>query len=108
MVGRKKQDRIRKFHNGSGTYDVVAKNVKKLTAEAPERVYLQAVMTAYDMDEDQIADELRSLGTENALVEPGCCLAGCALCDSGRTHTCVLKQQIYRRSQTCAQSHSKW
>ena len=36
MVGRNTQDRIRKFHNGSGTYDIVAKNVKKLTAEAPE------------------------------------------------------------------------
>ena len=28
--GRKTQDRIRKFHNGSGTYDVVATNVKKI------------------------------------------------------------------------------
>ena len=46
---------------------MVAKNVKKLTAEAPECVYLQAIMTAYDMDEDQIADALRSLGTDNAL-----------------------------------------
>ena len=27
--GRQTQDRIRKFHNGSGTYDVVAKNVEK-------------------------------------------------------------------------------
>ena len=95
--GRKTQDRIRKFHNGSGTYDVVAKNVKRLTAEAPERVYLQAVMTAYDMDEDQIADALRSLGTENALVGPAV-VSPDAPYAIGEEHIPVLKQQIYRRS----------
>ncbi|MCY3683984.1 MAG: SPASM domain-containing protein, partial [Gemmatimonadetes bacterium] len=88
---------IRTFHNGSGTYDVVAKNVKKLTAEAPERVYLQAIMTAYDMDEDQIADALRSLGTENALVDLAV-VSPDAPYAIGEEHLPVLKQQIYRRS----------
>ncbi|MDE2698331.1 MAG: radical SAM protein, partial [Gemmatimonadota bacterium] len=95
--GRKTQDRIRKFHNGSGTYDVVAKNVKKLTAEVPERVYLQAVMTAYDLDEDQIADDLRSLGTENALIGPAV-VSPDAPYAIGEEHIPVLKQQIYKRS----------
>ena len=95
--GRNTQDRIRKFHNGSGTYDVVAKNVKKLTAEVPERVYLQAVMTAYDMDEDQIADELRSLGTENALVGPAV-VSPDAPYSIREEHIPALKQQIYKRS----------
>ena len=87
MVDVKTQDRIRKFHNGSGTYDVVAKNVKKLTAEVPERVYLQAVMTAYDLDEDQIADALRSLGTDNALIGSAVVSPDAPYCHSGRTHT---------------------
>ena len=96
--GRKTQDRIRKFHNGSGTYDIVAKNVKKLTAEAPERVYLQAVMTAYDMDEDQIANELRSLGTENALVSPAVVSPDTPYAIQ-EEHIPALKQQIHKRSQ---------
>ncbi len=95
--GRKTQDRIRKFHNGSGTYDVVAKNVKKLTAEAPERVYLQAVMTAYDLNEDQIADELRSLGTENALVGPAVVSPDKPYAVR-EEHIPALKQQIHKRS----------
>ena len=95
--GRATQNRIRKFHNGSGTYDVVAKNVKKLTDEVPERVYLQAVMTAYDMDEDQIADALRSLGTGNALVGPAVVSPDKPYAIR-EEHIPVLKQQIYKRS----------
>ena len=105
--GHKTQDRIRKFHNGSGTYDVVAKNVKKLTAEAPERVYLQAVMTAYDMDEDQIANELRSLGTEKRAHWPGCCFPRCTILHSRRTHT-RFETTNSQAKPACAQSHFKW
>ena len=71
------------------------------------RVYLQAIMTAYDMDEDQIADELRSLGTENALVGPAV-VSPDAPYAIREEHLPVLKQQIYKRSRPCAQSHFKW
>ena len=71
--------------------------MKKLTDEAPERVYLQAVMTAYDLDEDQIANELRSLGTENALVGPAV-VSPDAPYSIREEHIPALKQQIHKRS----------
>ena len=60
-------------------------------------MYLQAVMTAYDLDEDEIADALRSLGTENALIGPAV-VSPDAPYAIREEHIPALKQQIHKRS----------
>ena len=64
------QNRLRKFHDGSDTYDVVAENVKRLAERSPSQVAVHATMTSYDMDGEGIGSDLEKLGASNVELAP--------------------------------------
>ena len=64
------QNRLRKFRDGSETYNVVAENLLKLTKESPDKVSVRATMTSYNLDRESIADDLRQLGACRVRVAP--------------------------------------
>ena len=63
-------DLIRNFNDGSDTYDVVARNVMKLTDRSPESVSVRATMTSYNPDRESIANELGKFGAYQVEVAP--------------------------------------
>ena len=63
-------DRVRRFHDGSETYDVVVENLMKLTDRSPDRVSVHATMTSYNLDRETIDDGLRQFGTCHIEVAP--------------------------------------
>ena len=64
------QNRLRKFRDGSDTYDVVARNVMKLTERSSDRVSVHATMTSYNLDRESIARDLKELGACHVEVAP--------------------------------------
>lgn len=64
------QNRLRKFHDGSDTYDVVAENVRKLTERAPDQVAVHATMTSLNMDGEAIGRDLEELGAAHVELAP--------------------------------------
>lgn len=64
------QNRLRKFRDGSDTYDVVAENLKKLTDRSPDRVSVHATMTSYNLDRKSIQDGLMQFGACDVEVAP--------------------------------------
>ncbi len=56
------QDRLRKFNDGSKTFDVVAQGVKRLTQKSAGQVTVHATMTSFNMDGDAIERDLEKLG----------------------------------------------
>ncbi|MDE3259258.1 MAG: SPASM domain-containing protein [Gemmatimonadota bacterium] len=64
------QNRIRKFRDGSDTYDVVAENLKIFTDRSPDRVSVHATMTSFNLDRKSIQDSLKHVGACNVEVAP--------------------------------------
>lgn len=64
------QNRLRKFRDGSDTYNVVAENLLKLTQESPDKVSVRATMTSFNLDSESIANDLRRLGARRVKVAP--------------------------------------
>ena len=63
-------DRLRRFQDGKETYDVVGKNLKKLTDRSPDRVSVHATMTSYNLDRQSIEKDLKKFGTDHVEVAP--------------------------------------
>ena len=63
------QNGMRTFHDGSGTYETVAENVKALTRDGA-CVTLRATVTGEDVEKEGIVEHLRELGTENVVTSP--------------------------------------
>ena len=63
-------NRIRTFHDGSPTYDVIAENVRRITAACPEQVILRATMTSHNLDIGAIAGHLSRFCPESVEVAP--------------------------------------
>ncbi len=66
----KDQNRLRKFHDGSDTYDVVAENVTKLMDRSPDSVSVRATMTSYNVDRESIVNGLAQFGASRVEVAP--------------------------------------
>ena len=64
------QNRHRKFHDGSDTYDVVAGNLAKLSERLPDRVSVHATMTSDNMDRKAIQDGLSQFGVCHLDIAP--------------------------------------
>ena len=64
------QNRLRKFHDGSDTYDVVAGNVRKLAERSPNQVAVHATMTSFNMDGEAIGRDLEKLGASHVELAP--------------------------------------
>ncbi len=64
------QNRLRKFHDGSDTHDVVAENVRKLTERSSDRVAVHATMTSFNMDGEAIGRDLEELGAAHVELAP--------------------------------------
>ena len=54
------QNRLRKFHDGSDTYAVVAENVRKLSERSSENVAVHATMTSFNLDSEAIGRDLEN------------------------------------------------
>ena len=63
-------DRLRRFHDGNDTYDVVVENLKKLTDRSPDRVSVHATMTSYNLDRKSIANDLSRFGACHVEMAP--------------------------------------
>ena len=63
-------DRIRTFHNGSGTHDAVAQSIRKLISMQPDRVILRATMTSRDLAIDEISGHLAGFGPSEVDIAP--------------------------------------
>jgi len=63
-------NRIRTFHDGSDTFDVIAENTRKAAALRPNKVKVRATMTANNLDIDQIAEDISLYGTTTVVVAP--------------------------------------
>lgn len=61
-------NRIRTFHDGSDTYDVIAENTLKAAAERPDKVKVRATMTSKNLDMNGIAGHLSQFGTSRVEV----------------------------------------
>lgn len=64
------QNRLRNFHDGSDTYDVVAENVRKLAERSPDRVAVHATMTSFNLDGEAIVRDLNELGADHVELAP--------------------------------------
>lgn len=64
------QNRLRKFHDGSDTYDVVADNVRKLAERSPDQVAVHATMTSFNLDGEAIVKDLENLGAAHVELAP--------------------------------------
>ena len=64
------QNSLRRFADGSNTYDVIAENVRKLVARAPEQATLRATMTSNNLDRKAIAEHLKRFGARSVKVAP--------------------------------------
>lgn len=64
------QNRLRKFHDGSDTYDVVAENVRKLAERSPDQVAVHATMTSFNLDGAAIVKDLEKLGAAQVELAP--------------------------------------
>ena len=64
------QNRLRKFHDGSDTYDVVAENVRNLAQRSPSQVAVHATMTSFNMDGEAIGRDLERLGAAHVEIAP--------------------------------------
>ncbi|MCY3764688.1 MAG: radical SAM protein [Gemmatimonadetes bacterium] len=64
------QNRLRKFHDGSDTYDVVAENVRKLAERSSENLAVHATMTSFNMDSEAIGRDLEKLGAAHVELAP--------------------------------------
>ena len=56
-------NRIRTFHDGSNTYDAIAKNTKQAVAIRPEKIKVRATMTSQNLDMNAVANHLSQFGT---------------------------------------------
>ena len=63
-------DRLRRFHDGRATHNVVAENLEKLTDRSPVKVSVHAVMTSNNLDQESIANELKQFGACHVEVAP--------------------------------------
>lgn len=61
-------NQIRTFHDGSDTYDVIAENARKASAQNPERVKIRATMTSKNLDMKGIAEHLSQFGAGSVEV----------------------------------------
>ena len=64
------QNRLRKFNDGSDTYDVVAESLEKLTDRLPDSVSVRATITSYNLDRESIANDLGEFGACSVEVAP--------------------------------------
>jgi uncharacterized protein len=63
-------NRIRTFHDGSDTYNVIAENTRKAVAMRPDKVKIRATMTSQNLNVGQIAEELAQFGASRVEVAP--------------------------------------
>jgi uncharacterized protein len=63
-------DRMRVFHNGSGSYDRVARNILRMTRRRPDLTNLRATFTAQSLDIERTADSLSRFGARSSCVVP--------------------------------------
>ena len=64
------QNRLRKFNDGSNTYDVVAESLEELTDRLPDSVSVHATMTSYNLDRESIVNDLGQFGACRVEVAP--------------------------------------
>lgn len=64
------QNRLRKFHDGSGTHELVSENVKKLSQQSPGQATVHATMTSFNMDGETIGRDLEKLGAAHVELAP--------------------------------------
>ena len=64
------QNRLRKFHDGSDTFDVVAENVRKLVERSPDQVAVHATMTSLNLHRETIKRDLEKLGAAEVELAP--------------------------------------
>lgn len=63
-------NRIRTFHDGSDTYDVIAENTRKAASMRPDKVKVRATMTSKNLNIDEIAKDISQFGTTTVEVAP--------------------------------------
>ena len=63
-------NRIRTFHDGSDTHDVIVENTRKAVEMGADNIKVRATMTSKNLDIQQIADDIAHLGTTTVEVAP--------------------------------------
>ncbi|MBT3601619.1 MAG: SPASM domain-containing protein [Candidatus Latescibacteria bacterium] len=63
-------NRIRTFHDGSDTYDVIAENTRKAAAMRPGNVKVRATMTSKNLNINEIVEDISQFGTSTVEVAP--------------------------------------